>query len=230
MILIIHGDDTTSSRNYYFEQKEKLKNPILLNGDGLTYDQIFQNLENRTFFDDKPILLVENFFTKTKSNSIEAKKIIEYINQTKEFEIIFWENSELSKTALAQLKNSKAMLFSFPKVLFTFLDSIKPQNGQRLVELFHELQKTMATELILFMLIRQFRLLISQAGTGSKQIDETKRMAPWQLSKLKGQFKSFNKDNLISLYRKLFDIDLGHKSGKFANSLDKSIDFFLMGL
>ena len=62
MILIIHGNDIASSRNFYFEEKNKTKNPILINGDGLTFDLLFQSLENKSLFQDKIVLLIENFF------------------------------------------------------------------------------------------------------------------------------------------------------------------------
>jgi len=41
MILLIHGNDLAASRNFYFEEKNKLIDVILLEGDGLTFDQFF---------------------------------------------------------------------------------------------------------------------------------------------------------------------------------------------
>lgn len=228
MILIIHGNDTTSSRNFYFEEKNKAKNPIFLNGDGLLFDDIFRNAENKSLFEQSNTLIIENFFVKTKSNTIEFKKVLEYLNSNKGLEAIFWDNNEISKTTLAQVKSATVMQFSYPQVLFTFLDNIKPNNSNSLINLFHDLEKNMEPELIFFMLVRQFRLLISHAN--DERIDEIKRMAPWQLSKLKRQSDYFDKQNLLKLYSTLYDIDLGQKTGKFPYTMEKSIDFFLLGL
>lgn len=230
MILIIHGNDIASSRNLYFEEKSKIKNPILINGDGLTFDLFFQSLENKSLFQDKTVLFIENFFTKNKANSPEFKKIIAYINDSKNLEIIFWEGSEVSKANLSLLKNSTLKNFSFPQSLFIFLDNLKPKNAKVSIQYFHNLKKSIEEELIFFMIVRQFRLLISQLTPGSKQIEEAKRMAPWQLSKFKRQASYFEKNHLLNLYKKLFEIDFSHKTGKLPYSLEKSIDFFLTDL
>lgn len=230
MITIIHGNDIESSRNFYFAEKNKLKNPIFINGDGITYDQIFQALENNTFFEEEKELIIEYFFNKNKSTTTEFKKIVEFINSNKNFSVLFWDNDEVSKASLAAFKNATVRLFSYPQTMFAFLDSIKPAQGQRLIKLFHELLKTTAPELIFFMITRQFRILLNQTGDQEAQIDEIKRMAPWQLSKFKNQAAFFKETQLLNAYNKLFEIEIGQKTGKDANSMEKSIDFFLLGL
>lgn len=229
MISLIHGNDIASSRNYYFEEKNKLTNPILLEGEGLTYDQLFQAVENKLLFEAQKTILIESFFTENKTNSVEFKKIIGYINANKEIEIIFWEPVELSKTTPALLENATIKTFSFPKLLFSFLDAIKPDNYEALIKLFNDLKQNMELELIFFMLVRQFRLMLNQLDQSNK-IDEVKRMAPWQLSKLDRQAKLFGIDKLKKLYRDLFEMDLKMKTGKIPYSLECSIDFFLLGL
>jgi len=230
MILIIHGNDTTTSRNFYFEEKNKLKNPIFLNGDGLTYEQVFQSLESKSFFEEAPAIIIENFFSKNKSNTNEFKKISSYLNDNKNINIIIWENSEVSKTSLSQINNATVRGFSFPQNLFLFLDSIKPNSPQGLISLFHKLQSTMEPELILFMMIRQFRLLLALSASGQDKIDEVKKLAPWQIGKLKKQSEYFTPDYLKKVYADLLLMDLNHKTGKISLPIEKSIDFFLVGL
>jgi DNA polymerase III delta subunit len=228
MVLLIHGNDLATSRNFYFEEKNKLTESTLLEGEGLTFDQFFQSAENKSLFGNEQTLLIENFFTKNKSNSTELKKIVDYINLNKNLSIIFWESTVLSKTGQALLKNATVKNFSFPQVLFTFLDNIRPGNSEALIRFFHELKQSMEVELIFFMLVRQFRLMLGQEG--KERIDEVKRMAPWQLSKLGMQAKLFGDVKLKSIYQKLFELDLGLKTGKIPYSLDRSIDFFLADL
>ena len=228
MILLIHGDDLEASRNFYFEEKNKLGDVILLSGDGLTLDVLFQNAENKSLFGSEQTLLIENFFTKNKSIAIETKKIVEYVNKNKDLSIIFWESTELSKTSQALLKNATVKTFSFPQILFSFLDNVKPNNSEILIKLFHELRQNMEPELIFFMLIRQFRIMLGIDGLD--KIDEVKRMAPWQLGKMQRQAKMFSEAKLKSNYEKLFEIDLGSKTGKIPYSIERSIDFFLADL
>lgn len=229
MILIIHGNDIESSRNYYFEQKNQLKNPIILNGEGLEFNILFQNVENKSFFNDEITLLIENFFTKNKSTSEDFKKIIEYLNSKKDINIVFWENDEITKTSVSLIKNATLKNFSLPQNLFAFLDSIKPGNGKYLIESFSENLKKSEPEIIFFMMIRQFRVMLNLI-LNDPPIDEVKKMAPWQLSKLRRQAQVFEKEELIRLYNLLLKIDLNIKTGKTALNLKKSIDFFLIGL
>ncbi len=229
MILLIHGNDLTSSRNFYFEEKNKLSNPIQLAGEGLSYDQFFQSVENTSLFDDSKVLLIEEFFSKNKSNTAEVKKIIDYLNASKKVEIIFWESIELSKTTQCLLKNASIKTFSYPKTLFTFLDAIRPNNAKTLIKLFNDLKVNMEKELIFFMIIRQFRLMLNLLDQ-TQRIDELKRMAPWQLSKLERQAKLFGEERLKKLYQELFELDLNMKTGRIPYSLERSVDFFLADL
>ncbi len=228
MLLLIHGNDLATSRNFYFEEKNKLTDVILLDGDGLTLDTLFQNAENKSLFGSEQTILIENFFTKNKSIAIETKKIVEYINSNKDLSIIFWESTELSKASQALLKNATVKTFSFPQILFTFLDNVKPNNSETLIKLFHELRQNMEPELIFFMLIRQFRIMFGIEG--ANKIDEVKRMAPWQAGKMQKQAKLFGEEKLKNTYQKLFEIDLGSKTGKIPYSIERSIDFFLADL
>jgi DNA polymerase III delta subunit len=228
MILLIHGNDLASSRDFYFAEKNKLTDVVILEGDGLTFDQLFQAAENKSLFDNEQTILVENYFTKNKSIAIETKKIVEYVNSKKDLNLIFWEPTELSKTAQALLKNATVKTFSFPQTLFTFLDNVKPDNAGSLIKLFHQLRQNMEPELIFFMLVRQFRIMLGIEA--SDKIDEVKRMAPWQLSKMQRQAKMFGEAKLKNSYQKLFEMDLGLKTGKIPYSIDRSIDFFLADL
>lgn len=230
MVLIIHGTDIISSRNLYFEEKNKYKDKTVIDGSGDIFDLLYQSSKNKSIFNDSPAVFIENFFSKNKSNTLVFKQISDFINKNTNANIIFWENQEISKTALAQFKNAEVKNFSLPQKLFLFLDSIKPNNSSALISLFYDLKKTMEIELIFFMLVRQFRLLLGVSESGADTIDEVKRLAPWQKSKLVSQFRYFDKNMLIETYNKLFLIENGQKTGKSANSLEKSIDFFLASL
>lgn len=230
MILIIHGNDIEKSRNYFFQEKQNQDNPVLINADLVTADLLFQTFENKNFFETKTTIIVENFFSKFKANSNEFKEITSYINKNKTIDIIFWESTEISKASLSAFSNATVKNFSLPQSLFLFLDNIKPGNSKYLISIFHEILKTTEAEIIFFMIIRQFRLLIAQIENGSNAIDEAKRMAPWQLSKFKKQLSFFDKNKLLVSYNKLFEIDLKHKTGKISFPLEKSIDFFLADL
>ena len=229
MITIIHGNDITKSRNFYIDTRQKFENPDIFDGEKIDYNTLFQTLEGNSLFTNQRHVFIENFISKTKSNSNEFKKIVEYLISNKDYEIVFWEEKELTKAQAAAFKNASLQLFNYPQILFTFLDSIKPNNISS-VKLFHDLQNTMETELIFYMLVRQFRLLLAVTSTGSQNIDETRRLAPWQSSKLKSQAQYFGKEKLIKAYKGLYKIDYETKFGLTAFDLSRCLDIFLIDL
>jgi len=230
MITITHGDDISGSRNFYISERQKSENPVILDGGKLTLSDLMQSLEGGSLFNEEKDIFIENFFSAKKANT-SFKEIAVYIDeQNPEANIFFWENSELSKTELATFKKATAKLFKIPQNMFGFLDNIRPGNAGS-VKQFHELLNQTAEELIFFMLVRQFRLLLAVSDSEQiNPIDEFKRLAPWQTGKLKNQAKLFGLGKLMSIYRKLYEIDLASKSGKLPATLAQTIDFFLVGL
>ncbi|OGH11473.1 MAG: hypothetical protein A3B38_01525 [Candidatus Levybacteria bacterium RIFCSPLOWO2_01_FULL_36_13] len=226
MITIVHGNDTASSRKFYIEDKAGSSSHVLI--DKINYDFIFQSIEGNSLFEESKNIYIENFFSNTKSNSNEFKKIVDYLNSIKKNNIFFWEGKELSKTQQSVFKNVLIKTFSYPSTLFQFLDSLGPQS-KRSLSLFKELERSMETELIFYMLIRQFRLLLS-VQESSHLIDEAKRLQTWQRSKLQKQSSYFGKEKLQEIYKKLYKIDYQTKFGLTPFNLSSSIDIFLVNL
>lgn len=229
MITIFHGDDITTSRNHYVEKRQASDNPVVLSGEKVNLSDLMQSLEGGSLFNEERNIFIENFFSSKKVNA-SFKEIAAYIDKLgTQANIYFWENSELSKTELAIFKKSTAKLFKIPQNLFGFLDNIRPGNITS-VRQFHELLNQTAEELIFFMIIRQFRLLLAVSDLNGSQIDEVKRLTPWQMSKFKAQARLFGQEKLIAVYKRLGEIDSDTKSGKSATTLTQTIDFFLAGL
>lgn len=226
MITIIHGDDIAASRDYLFELKKSLPG-ISFDKENFTYVNLLQILKGSTLFAETKNIFIENFLS-TKKTVPNFKEIINLINKNDaKFNIVFWDNNELSKPTLSLFKDVKTKLFKIPQSLFSFLDNIKPNNTMSLVA-FHELLKTSDTEMVFYMMLRQFRLLLALSD-GSNAIDETKRLAPWQKNKLKRQAHFFSFEKLKSIYNKLFEIDLKTKTGEITN-LTNSIDILLLDI
>ncbi|MCL5970676.1 MAG: hypothetical protein M1450_04215 [Patescibacteria group bacterium] len=226
MITIVHGDDTAASRKYFNDLKTS--DSVLFDGDKVTLTDIVQILEGGGLFSDNKKVFIDDFFSKRKAGK-EFDDIISCIkNNSKENDIFFWEGKEISKKIISSFVNANTKLFKLPQQLFAFLDGIKPENPKN-ITLFHEALKTSDTEMIFFMLIRQFRLLLAISDSGaSGQIDEVKRLAPWQITKLKKQSILFTKEQLINIYKKLYEIDLGQKTGTLHKTLEQAIDILLL--
>lgn len=224
----MHGDDIAASRKYFIEQKNN--NSISFDGEKLTLTDLFQIFEGGGLFSDSKTLFVDGFFSKRKAGS-EFDAIISYLNKiNKTDKIFFWEGKELSKKQLSFFKDTSIKIFKLPKPIFQFLDSIKP-GDKNTITLFHNGLKYSEPELIFFMLIRQFRLLLALSDEKSDgKIDEVKRLASWQTGKLKKQSNLLSRDKLKRIYKRLYEIDLGHKTGSLNMSLIQAIDILLLDI
>ncbi len=84
--------------------------------------------------------------------------------------------------------------------------------------------------MVFFMMIRQIRMLLGLIEPTADAIDEVKRMAPWQKSKLQQQADRFEIAELKSLYSKLFEIEKAMKTGNLSMTLPETIDFLLLDI
>ena len=56
---------------------------------------------------------------------------------------------------------------------------------------------------------------------------EVGRFAPWQLGKLKQQARMWTEGELLSFYKKIFEIEVKMKSGGLPTSLEKYLDIVI---
>jgi hypothetical protein len=239
MLTIIHGNDTALSRKHFLEEKEKFQEAVLLPIEQINLTDLTQIFEGGGLFGETKYVFIEQFLTKLKKIQ-NYKEIVNYLeNNSSENTIVIWEQKELDRSLLKVFKNANIKLFNFPQTLFQLLDALRPNNGKLLLSLFHMTIKNAETEMVFFMLIRQFRLLLGVCQTdstmqdesemsGGNQIDELKRLAPWQKSKLEKQASLFEQAHLLNLYSKLFIIESGQKTGGLTSTLVSTIDFFLL--
>jgi hypothetical protein len=227
MLTLIHGDDSIASRNYYIQLKQKSVDPIVLEGESITLTDLMQIFEGGGLFNASKNVFIEQIISKKKKTS-DYEKIFSYIQKISEDNtIIIWENKEIEKSAVNRLKTATIKIFKLPQTLFLFLDNLKPGNGKMLVSLFHKTMETTETEMVFFMLIRQFRFLLALSEKSDAEIDEVKRLAPWQKTKLEKQTTAFGKEKLLELYTNLFTLEVGQKTGTLSLPLPSAIDFFL---
>ncbi len=229
MITIIHGDNVEDSRNYFFDLKKSFPNLISLTGVNIDKNELTNLFHGDSlFFDDKNIA-IENFLSKNKPSKALDETIEILNNNSKNANVILWEEKEIGQKILGKFPKAQAQVFKIPKLIFNFLDSIRPDNGQSLVTLFHKLLENNAAEIITYMMTRQFRLMIAVKDTG-ENIDELSKMMSWQKGKLEKQASLFDKNKLINLYKKLYDIDVSQKTGKLSMPIAEAIDIFLLDI
>lgn len=226
MITIIHGDDIVSSRKLLVDLRSKNKDSFTFEGDKLKIDDLVQIFEGENLFGNDKTVFIENFLSKKTEK--ESEDLKNYIKNNSSMEIYLWEGKEIGKSTIASFGKADSKLFKIPKNIFAFLDSIKPDNGKTLVLEFHKNIETTDAEFIFQMIVRQFRLLLTISEEGKEQIDEALRLQDWQKRKLKNQASYFSINKLKELYKKLYEIDLGIKTGSLNMTLVQAIDMFLL--
>ncbi len=228
MLTLIHGSDTASSRKYFLDEKQKVNDAVLLDADNVNLTDLAQLFDGGGLFGETQHLFIEQLLTKKKKNA-DLGDILKYLEKNApEHTIILWEGKELEKGSLNLIKTATVKAFKLPQSLFQFLDSIAPGNGKLLIKLFRQTIQTSEPEMVFFMLIRQVRILLVLCETDtSETIDEVKRLAPWQKSKLEKQAKQFKSEQLLTLYTQLFHIEVGQKTGTLSSPVDSAIDFLL---
>lgn len=231
MITIIHGEDIVSSRRFFIDERKKSLHPITFSGDNLDLTDIAQAVEANSLFDivNKEIF-IEDLFSKKQSQ--EFSGIVSYLQKhSRNVNIKIWESKELSKKQLNSFKGHQIKLFSLSKTLFVFLNELKPDNSKKLIHIFHKTLGNTEVELVFYMLIRQFRLLLAIFGESkTNQIDEIKNMQAWQKERLKRQASFFSEMQLKNTYNKIYDIEIAEKSGSSVLSLPQAIDFLLLSI
>ncbi|OGH38305.1 MAG: hypothetical protein A3B44_01505 [Candidatus Levybacteria bacterium RIFCSPLOWO2_01_FULL_38_21] len=228
MITIINGQDSISSREYLFEKKNEFLSLRTFEGEKITIADLAEFFQGTNFLDEEKNIVLENLFSKKRSDS-ELKEIASLLKENEKRNIVIWEEKEALSKYLNLFPKSAVKTFNYPKILFSFLESLKPGNGKFLLETFHQILKTSAQEIIVFMIVRQIRLLLGVIDKSSKfQIEEVKKLAPWQKQRLLKQAGFFDQDHLTKIYKKLYKIDLSYKTGTLSMPLVNAIDFFLL--
>lgn len=237
MLTIIHGDNISESRKYFLEQNEKYPTVQILDGEKVTLTDLAQIFDGGELFSESKVAFIEYFLTKRKKSKEKDALVTLLHEYATNHQIFLWEGRELERSVLNQCKTATIKIFKLPQTLFLLLDTLKPNNGKQLISLFHQTISTTEVEMIFFMLVRQVRLLLVLSNPRhpgqarmTENIDELKRLAPWQVTKLQQQARLFSPQQLITFYDKLFQLEKGQKTGNLSSSLISSIDFLLLEL
>src|SRR3989344_6724937 len=197
MITIIHGDDTASSRTYLTDLRDKSPEAAFLDGSSISITDLTQVLDGGGLFQNEKTVIIERLYSRKKAAK-EFEAFVSYLqSKTLDHEIILWEDKELDKRSLSIFRHATVKDYKLPQTLFLFLDSISPNQGTKLVQLFHKVLPETDVEMVFFMLVRQVRLLLALREQSTEQIDEVKRLAPWQLNKLQRQAGLFTPTQLV---------------------------------
>ena len=228
MITILHGDNTSKSREELVALKSRLVGQEIIELPGtLTLTDFKQAMESQSLFAEKRTVIIENFFSKRGQKKNDD--VLTYLAKAPhEIDVIIWEGKQIDGRKLLSFKKADIRAFKYDATMFQFLDSLRPGNARAMIQLFHQTIQREAEDLVFFMLVRQTRLMFALSVDAA--IAETTKMAPWQRSKVAGQARSFSPHQLQTLIQNLHGIDFARKRGKSALSLVQQLDILLARL
>ncbi|EKD86713.1 MAG: hypothetical protein ACD_37C00173G0001 [uncultured bacterium] len=230
MLTIIHGNDVVTSRKYYLDQKNE--SSITFDAESIEISEITHSLQGGGLFGPSKKIFIDNLFSRKSSKNFDA--VLESLRTADDAEIYIWADKEIGVKILSAFPKHVVQSFKISQNIFGFLDSLRP-NSPSNVSRFHDALNSSETEIVFAMIVRQFRLMIGlseesglPAGEAGKNIDEVKRLAPWQKSKLIKQASAFGKEKLLIAYKKLYKIDKAQKTGSSNLNLLQNIDILLL--
>jgi len=231
MITILHGDNFVASRNALKHQIDifKSQSPTANLGvkkfeaNKLEAATLTQILESTSLFGQDQLLVISNLLGLPQSQSKD--QLIKILLNNQNQPICLWEKKTLSASLKKQFLKATIKEFKTPKIVFKFLDSLKPNNSQTSLKLLHQSYQKDAPELIFYLLGRRLSQLIQ-----AKDSADVLKGAPWQINKLKAQAKNFTLNQLLNLHQKLLNLDLQIKTGQTDLSLSCQLDLLLARL
>lgn len=223
MIILVHGDDSLSSRKYYLSQKDD--SSITFDAESISVIELAQTMQGSGLFEDSKKIFIENLFTRKGQKNLTS--VAQTLESNEKAEVYIWADKDVGVRSLGKFPRFENQNFKVPQNIWSFLDGLRP-NNPRNVTSFHNALKGTEPEIIFAMITRQFRLLAGISSESKQNAEEVKKLAPWQKSKLQKQASLFSQDKIKMIYKKLYKIEKGQKTGSSNMTLTQNIDILLL--
>lgn len=223
MITILHGEDIVKSRSELLSLKDTYKDKELrmLDGKVISDTDIVQALSSTSLFDTESYVIIENLISSQGKKTKRIEQLITILQNTENSaHIILWEDKKLTPSALAKFgKSVKIIEYSYPTLLFSFLDNFSSQRIPQIIEQYRMLTNREPAEVVQVLLLRRIRqLLLLKSG---KSVPD---LPSWQISRLTNQNRFFTMDELLRIYHSLISLELSIKTGTTYLSLQEGTE------
>ena len=225
-MIIIHGENQLQSRLFLQtkidEAKKKSFSIIRIDGRKAIPEDLIQSLEGDLFFGESKLVVIENVYSGPRSN--RQDQLLKILRDTN-VPVILWEPKKIDGRRLKGFDKPSQKTFSYPALVFAFLDALKPANHAKTLNLLHQTLINEPAQLVFFLLVRRIRhlLLLSALGREAKI-----KAAPWQKNRLAEQSKLFKTAVLLAIYQRLIQIEISQKTGRASLGLADQLDLLLL--
>ncbi len=222
MLIIICGEDTVGSRDYYNNLKTEYRKKGIEIETVVAKEieeKVTKSSQTYNLFGSKLVYFTQNL--NTYLSRIVARGVpvnFESLFQSKDIEIVDWEEGKPSHD-LKIAKLGKVQEFKLPKSIFNLLDTLVPARRAEFIKLLTTIAETQDEMFIFTMVSRHIRTLI----LAKEQLFSPKTL-PWQRGKLNAQAKTWNKVKLLGFYEGLHRVAIALKTGSTPFTITKSLD------
>lgn len=227
MLTILHGDNTEASRSELYRMKGESGRSEAETIDGKNLDQtrLIECLQTASLFGENRLVVIERLFSKLTAKS---KNISDYIDLiiTSQYDVILWEEKSLTPAQLKLFPRSAVIKeFLTPKVIFQFLDALKPGNTKAVILYYQQALDNIAPELIFAMIVKRLRQLMML-----KDRVVPTGLAPWQANRLTSQANFFTMEKLTAMHLALLQIDYLTKTGNSPLDIRDQLTVFIASI
>jgi DNA polymerase III delta subunit len=213
-MLIIHGENQISSRQFFLDIKTKTpstKQKVDLRGEDLELPGLTTAAGSSSLFGLSNIVFIDNLFSRRPSNT--KTQLIDYLKAHPDSDIYIWEAKDVT-TQLKSFPPLSIKRFDLPKYIFQYLDNFD-------LESLHKSLESVSEEQILSMLAKQVhKLIVAKSGSGD--------YPPWQKNKLLSQSKQYSDAKLVTMLNALLDIDYKNKNSQLPYNLSVALELWTL--
>jgi len=210
-IYVFIGEDNFSLDKSYLELRKKYQSLNSL--EVFDRQNIEKQIANLGFFPEKKLFVAKNvFLNRVRLGKVGAQLEQDLASLSRylgEHDFLFID-SDSKKRKYYQKYFPKALVkeFKIKSYLFNFLDGFSPGNLNNCFRLWQKAANQNSAELVLYMLKRRVRELLSISA--GKTPD---RCQAWQLAKLQQQLRRWSISRLKHFYVSLYNYEKGVKTG-----------------
>lgn len=224
MVTLLYGDDQVSLRQYLDKLKEDHKDWEIQELDltSVKDEELHLALNSRPLIACGRLVILENWFSQ-KSKRPNLSDI------DKNVSVIILEASRVGTKDIKSLPpGTKVFLFREDPVVFKFLDSLFAGNKKRAFYLYSRtLAKRIESEMLYYLLVTHFRRILIAKESQNLTLGQLENLAPWQIAKYKSLATRFDKEKLITYYKKLLNLEQAFKTG---SDLAQLLPFLILEL
>lgn len=224
MIIVIHGDDITqlTKRLDDFLQKNWT---VRIDAKKTTVEEIEKNFRTDSLFDESRTIIVENIKTASKGT---LDRIVALSNASSlSTKVVIYNTVPLDLRIIKKFKTDTVFEYKLPKLYFQFLDYINPGNALNAHKTLQKLSSSYTSEQLFYSLVKRVRQLLMLKTGDYHGFEELAKMGDWQIGKLKKQAALWEREDLVRVYRKLFELEKGMKTSALPAPLLSHLDILL---